>query len=74
MNPPTRLPTRLPAGLPAGLPAWLPAWLPEIPGEQPHPLVFATVSGAHLYGFPSDDSDALHLPGAGDGHTPHAHR
>lgn len=25
--------------------------------EQPHPVVFATVSGAHLYGFPSVDSD-----------------
>ena len=25
--------------------------------EQPHPLAFATVSGAHLYGFPSPDSD-----------------
>jgi predicted nucleotidyltransferase len=25
--------------------------------SQPHPLVFATVSGAHLYGFPSPDSD-----------------
>lgn len=24
---------------------------------QPYPLVFATVSGAHLYGFPSRDSD-----------------
>jgi predicted nucleotidyltransferase len=24
---------------------------------QPYPLVFATVSGAHLYGFPSADSD-----------------
>ncbi|MFG6199341.1 DNA polymerase beta superfamily protein [Nonomuraea sp. JJY05] len=35
----------------------LPEWLPEIPGEQPYPLVFATVSGAHLYGFPSVDSD-----------------
>jgi hypothetical protein len=35
----------------------LPGWLPEIPGEQPHPLAFATVSGAHLYGFPSADSD-----------------
>jgi predicted nucleotidyltransferase len=23
----------------------------------PHPLVFATISGAHLYGFPSPDSD-----------------
>ncbi|MEU7745221.1 nucleotidyltransferase domain-containing protein [Nonomuraea sp. NPDC049158] len=35
----------------------LPAWLPEIPEEQPYPLVFATISGAHLYGFPSADSD-----------------
>ena len=26
-------------------------------GEQPYPLVFATVSGAHLYGFASVDSD-----------------
>ena len=25
--------------------------------RHPHPLVFATVSGAHLYGFPSPDSD-----------------
>ncbi|MGW6503311.1 nucleotidyltransferase domain-containing protein [Nonomuraea angiospora] len=35
----------------------LPGWLPEIADEQPYPLVFATVSGAHLYGFPSVDSD-----------------
>jgi hypothetical protein len=25
--------------------------------EQPYPLLFATLSGAHLYGFPSPDSD-----------------
>jgi predicted nucleotidyltransferase len=25
--------------------------------QQPYPLLFATVSGAHLYGFPSPDSD-----------------
>lgn len=25
--------------------------------QQPYPLVFATISGAHLYGFPSPDSD-----------------
>ena len=25
--------------------------------RHPYPLVFATVSGAHLYGFPSPDSD-----------------
>ncbi|MCL2645804.1 MAG: nucleotidyltransferase domain-containing protein [Phycisphaerales bacterium] len=24
---------------------------------HPHPLIFATISGAHLYGFPSPDSD-----------------
>jgi predicted nucleotidyltransferase len=31
--------------------------LHRIVGAQPYPLVFATVSGAHLYGFPSPDSD-----------------
>ncbi len=31
--------------------------LSGIVAEQPDPLVFATVSGAHLYGFPSRDSD-----------------
>lgn len=25
--------------------------------KHPHPLVFATISGVHLYGFPSSDSD-----------------
>jgi uncharacterized protein len=25
--------------------------------SQPHPLLFITISGAHLYGFPSKDSD-----------------
>src|SRR2546421_6400235 len=29
---------------------------PEV-ARHPYPLVFATVSGAHLYGFPSPDSD-----------------
>jgi predicted nucleotidyltransferase len=24
--------------------------------QHPYPLVFATMSGAHLYGFPSPDS------------------
>ncbi|QHC21898.1 nucleotidyltransferase domain-containing protein [Streptomyces sp. GS7] len=38
----------------AGLPA---VDLEAIVGEQRDPLVFATVSGAHLYGFPSRDSD-----------------
>ncbi len=31
--------------------------LRTIADEQPYRLVFATVSGAHLYGFPSPDSD-----------------
>jgi uncharacterized protein len=28
-----------------------------IVAEQPYPLLFVTISGAHLYGFPSADSD-----------------
>jgi uncharacterized protein len=31
--------------------------LRNIAAAQPYPLLFATVSGAHLYGFPSPDSD-----------------
>lgn len=31
--------------------------LKTIVASQPYPLLFATVSGAHLYGFPSADSD-----------------
>ncbi len=31
--------------------------LETLVNEHPRPLVFATVSGAHLYGFPSKDSD-----------------
>ncbi len=31
--------------------------LEKITASQPYPLVFATVSGAHLYGFASADSD-----------------
>src|SRR5262245_39268664 len=31
--------------------------LPAIAAAQLYPLVFVTVSGAHLYGFPSPDSD-----------------
>ncbi|WP_093840466.1 nucleotidyltransferase domain-containing protein [Streptomyces aidingensis] len=34
----------------------MPDLAPVIEGYE-HPLVFATVSGAHLYGFPSRDSD-----------------
>ncbi len=29
----------------------------QIMSKHPYPLLFATVSGAHLYGFPSPDSD-----------------
>jgi predicted nucleotidyltransferase len=31
--------------------------LKSIVESQPYPLLFATISGAHLYGFPSPDSD-----------------
>ena len=31
--------------------------LQTIASQHPYPLVFATISGAHLYGFPSADSD-----------------
>jgi predicted nucleotidyltransferase len=29
----------------------------QVACRQPYPLLFATISGAHLYGFPSPDSD-----------------
>ena len=31
--------------------------LRQIADSQPYPLLFATISGAHLYGFASADSD-----------------
>src|SRR3954453_17238903 len=31
--------------------------LAPVVAQQPYPVLFATVSGAHLYGFPSRDSD-----------------
>jgi uncharacterized protein len=31
--------------------------LHNVIARQPYPLLFATISGAHLYGFPSPDSD-----------------
>lgn len=31
--------------------------LKNIASQHPYPLLFATISGAHLYGFPSADSD-----------------
>ena len=35
----------------------VPSWAAAVATELPYPLVFATVSGAHLYGFASVDSD-----------------
>ncbi len=35
----------------------IPAQLLTTATQQPYPLLFATISGAHLYGFPSPDSD-----------------
>ncbi|MFF1279058.1 DNA polymerase beta superfamily protein [Streptomyces marokkonensis] len=44
--------------------------LSPVIAEQPGPVLFATVSGAHLYGFPSRDSDVdlrgVHLLPAAD--------
>ncbi|GAA3912096.1 nucleotidyltransferase domain-containing protein [Streptomyces lacrimifluminis] len=44
--------------------------LASVAAEQPDPVLFATVSGAHLYGFPSRDSDVdlrgVHLLPAAD--------
>ncbi|MFE5892500.1 DNA polymerase beta superfamily protein [Streptomyces sp. NPDC056462] len=44
--------------------------LTPVVAEQPDPVLFATVSGAHLYGFPSPDSDVdlrgVHLLPAAD--------
>ena len=37
--------------------SYLPTKLLSVLERQPYPLLFATVSGAHLYGFPSPDSD-----------------
>jgi predicted nucleotidyltransferase len=43
----------------------VPPWAADVATALPYPLVFATVSGAHLYGFASVDSDldvrAAHL-------------
>ena len=35
----------------------IPPRVHQAAAEHPYPLLFATISGAHLYGFPSDDSD-----------------
>ncbi|NJK28385.1 MAG: nucleotidyltransferase domain-containing protein [Coleofasciculaceae cyanobacterium SM2_3_26] len=35
----------------------IPTQLHSALAQQPYPLLFATLSGAHLYGFPSPDSD-----------------
>lgn len=50
---------------PAAVEAGVPGWAGEVVDELAYPVVFATVSGAHLYGFASVDSDldlrACHL-------------
>ncbi|WP_341528944.1 nucleotidyltransferase domain-containing protein [Nostoc sp. UHCC 0302] len=35
----------------------IPTSISTITNQQPYPLLFATISGSHLYGFPSPDSD-----------------
>ena len=48
----------------------VPRWAAEAARALPRPLLFATVSGAHLYGFASVDSDldlrAVHLLSAAE--------
>ncbi|MFI5910518.1 DNA polymerase beta superfamily protein [Dactylosporangium sp. NPDC051541] len=39
------------------MPEGIPSWAGAVADEHPYPLAFATVSGAHLYGFASVDSD-----------------
>ena len=39
------------------MPLDVPPWAAEVATALPYPLIFATVSGAHLYGFASADSD-----------------
>ena len=34
-----------------------PPQIVRLAADQPYPLIFVTISGAHLYGFPSPDSD-----------------
>ncbi len=41
----------------------VPGWAAEIAAGLAYPQVFVTVSGAHLYGFASRDSD-LYLRGS----------
>ena len=53
-------PTRaVPSGIEIATPAGVGAdhRLQAVADVQPYPLLFATISGAHLYGFPSPDSD-----------------
>ena len=44
--------------------------LESVAADQPYPLLFVTISGAHLYGFPSPDSDydlrGVHVLGVRD--------
>lgn len=43
--------------IPMEIPAGVRGRLQEAANSHPYPLVFATISGAHSYGFPSADSD-----------------
>ncbi|GIJ30765.1 hypothetical protein Vqi01_59270 [Micromonospora qiuiae] len=67
-KPPTHLDG--PAGKEPAVTIEVPPWAADAARALPHPLLFATVSGAHLYGFASHDSDldlrAAHLLPAAD--------
>lgn len=54
---PAAVPREPAPAAPPPIPDGIPAWAGEVADEHPYPLAFATVSGAHLYGFASVDSD-----------------
>ncbi|MFJ3906757.1 DNA polymerase beta superfamily protein [Streptomyces sp. NPDC090025] len=55
---PKLLPAPVPGLAPGGVLGDVPdVDLSAVVADQPDPVLFATVSGAHLYGFPSRDSD-----------------
>jgi predicted nucleotidyltransferase len=54
---PAQIPPQNPTESPSGIPSEARAALVAAADSHPYPLLFATISGAHLYGFPSADSD-----------------
>jgi predicted nucleotidyltransferase len=51
------IPSEVPSGTPSEIPPGARESLATAASDHPCPLLFATIGGAHLYGFPSADSD-----------------